>query len=134
MHKLFTDGGSRGNPGDAAYGLVLFDEKAELVQVDAGYLGITTNNVAEYKGLLNGLKLAEKLKIKSLEIFMDSELIVKQIKGEYKVRDENLKKIYEEVQKHLNLLEEYNINHVKRKFNSHADRMVNIVLDSRSDI
>lgn len=127
---LYTDAGSRGNPGPAAAAAILFNHKEILVDLNALYLGLVTNNVAEYEALLLGLKLAIKHHVQNLHIVMDSQLVVKQIKGEYKVKDFNLK------QKHisaLDLMKEFktvDIQHVYREKNVSADKLVNIILDA----
>ncbi len=100
-YKLFTDGGSRGNPGPAAIGIILFDEDNKLVWFDSKYIGNATNNIAEYKAILHGLNTYSKLVSETDEheliCHLDSELVVKQLNGEYKVKDANLKDIYTRV-------------------------------------
>lgn len=129
---LFTDGGSRGNPGPAGIGSILYDVDGKTLDVDARYEGEITNNQAEYKGLLLGLKLAKKHKITILNIYMDSELVVKQIKGEYKVKNIEMKGLKTEVDTALEYFTEYSIHHVKREKNKIADKLVNIILDSNA--
>ncbi len=129
MFYLFTDGGSRGNPGISAAGCFIFDDKLNLVSFDAKYLGIATNNYAEYNALKLGLKLAQKLKIKDLTCTLDSELVVKQLNGEYKVKDENIRKLYNEIQRESKSFSLLIFNHVLREENKNADKMVNIILD-----
>lgn len=130
MHKLYTDGGSRGNPGKAAYGFILLNEDNSALLVDAGYLGEETNNVAEYYGLINGLKSAKKNHIKSLQVFMDSELIVMQINGAYQVKQPRLKELFKEVKDLKESFDEIIFAHVRREKNKIADKLVNIVLDN----
>lgn len=131
MHKLYTDGGSRGNPGPAAAGFFIFNGKQGVI-VDYGgaYLGECTNNIAEYQALHLGLKYALKNMLWELSCFLDSELIVKQLNGEYKVRDNHLKKFYEDIQELIPKFESITFTHVKRDKNKLADKMVNIILDS----
>ncbi len=132
MHKLFTDGGARGNPGPAATGVFIFDEKDALITFEGEYLGKATNNEAEYKALILGLENANKFGIKEIDCYLDSELVVKQLNGEYKVKQEHLKILKEQVQDLVFLFEKIAIHHVPREENKHADKMVNIILDSIS--
>jgi ribonuclease HI len=128
--KLFTDGGSRGNPGPAAIGGVLYQADKEIANFSK-YLGQGTNNQAEYNALLTGLELAKKHKIINLQCFLDSELVVKQLNKEYRVKDADLAKLFVKV---WNLAQEFDsisFNHVRREFNKEADRLVNLALDSR---
>ncbi|MFP4546445.1 MAG: ribonuclease HI family protein, partial [Methanomassiliicoccales archaeon] len=95
--KLYTDGGARGNPGDAAYAFILYDGEGKKVDEGASYIGFATNNEAEYFGLLAGLKAARDAGASSVLVIMDSELTVKQMRGEYKVKARNLKPLAENV-------------------------------------
>jgi ribonuclease HI len=128
--RLNFDGGSRGNPGPAAYGFVLVDpdgnEAARVGQV----LGSTTNNVAEYTGLLRGLEHALELGVREIEIRGDSELIVKQVLGQYRVKNAQLKPIYDDVMRLLGTFASHSIRHVYRADNSIADSLVNQALDA----
>jgi ribonuclease HI len=130
MFTLFTDGGARGNPGNAACAAFLFDDKGALVAFDSQYLKQTTNNQAEYNGLLIGLKLALKHGVTQLQVKMDSELIIKQLLGEYKVKEEGMQKMFAKVQIELDKLDGHAFKHVPRAENKFADRLVNIVLDT----
>lgn len=130
MHKLFTDGGSRGNPGPAAIGAFIFDENDGLVTFLGEYLGEETNNFSEYTGLIRGLKLATKEGIDSIDCFLDSELVVKQLNGQYKVKNENIIPLFKQVEKLKAEFKNITFNHVRREKNKHADRMVNVVLDN----
>ena len=130
--SLYVDGGARGNPGPAGAGGVLFDSADKKIGEFKKYLGDElTNNQAEYQGLILGLKLAQKNKIKKLSIFMDSELIVKQIKGEYRVKNEGLKPLFEKAKKLLVKFSDYNINHIVRERNKLADALVNEAIDMK---
>lgn len=129
QYTLYTDGGSRGNPGSSACACFIFAND-KLYSFDSKYLGTSTNNNAEYEGLLLGVKLALKNGIENLQIFMDSELVVKQISGVYKISDENLKSKAMMIQKELKKFASYKINHVLRAENKFADKLVNIVLDA----
>lgn len=127
---LFTDGGARGNPGPAGMGALLFSDD-KLIDFDGAYHEHQTNNQAEYKALLIGLNMARKNKVRNLACFLDSELIVKQLNGEYKVRNESMISLYQEVQKLKENFESIEFVHVPRKQNKHADKLVNIILDSQ---
>ncbi len=137
--KVFTDGGSRGNPGPAAAGVFITLENEELFK-GGKYLGETTNNIAEYQALILAVNWVftnfAKHKVDAVVFTMDSELIVKQIKGEYKVKDEKLKQLYNLVIEKLNLLKDNQVNyqfkHVLRHENKVADKVVNEILDISS--
>jgi len=133
--KLFTDGGSRGNPGPAAYGFVLYSSSSQgaaiILEKCGNYLGSATNNQAEYEGLLAGLRYVNtNYPQLHLEIYMDSLLIVNQVKGLYRVKNPTLKPLYQQVAAQLNSLSSYTISHVTRDKNAAADAMVNEALDS----
>lgn len=130
---LYTDGGSRGNPGPAALGVVLKDTSGETVDEYGEYLGEMTNNQAEYRALLSGIRKALKLGAKRLKVYMDSELIVKQMTGAYRVKDKELAKIYLLIHNELIQLKKYEFHHVRREFNKEADAMVNEALDRHLD-
>lgn len=129
MMRLYSDGGSRGNPGEAAIGFVIYD-KNEVVYEKARPIGIATNNIAEYTALLEGLEALICLGVQDVEAFLDSELVVKQIKGEYKVKNQELKVIFDRIKDKINNFKSFSINHVKRAYNKEADRILNIALDT----
>ena len=126
---LYTDGGARGNPGPAGFGALLFDESDKLLAFDGGYAQHATNNYAEYSALLIGLKLAQKNNITDLTCYLDSELVVKQLKGEYKVKDSNIQTFHTKILKYLPEFTSCMFVHVPRSDNKHADRLVNLILD-----
>ncbi len=128
--QLYTDGGSRGNPGPAASGAVLFDEAGEVIDEAMLYLGTATNNVAEYTAIIIGLELAKAHKITELDARMDSELAVKQLKGEYKVKNAELAKLWIRVRELAMGFERVTFSHVRREKNKHADALVNKALDA----
>ena len=128
--RLFTDGGARGNPGPAAYGFVLESEDGDVLAAEGGAIGITTNNVAEYSGLLAGLRKAIEAGIHELEVVSDSELMVKQMRGEYRVRNAALIELNEEAEALARRLGTVEYRHVKRAHNELADKLVNEVLDA----
>lgn len=124
------DGGARGNPGPAAFGVVIRNARGEIVKEWGAYLGIQTNNVAEYSALLAALDYAVREKHKSLKVLSDSELMVRQMSGQYKVKNLTLKDFYDRAQAAARKLERFAIEHVLRERNRAADRLVNQVLDS----
>ena len=127
---LNTDGGARGNPGPSAIGCVIKNSSGEVVNQFKEYIGIATNNVAEYSALIKGLSIALELDISSLSCFLDSELVVKQVNGIYRVKDENLKLLHSEVAVLKSKFKQISFNHVRREANSLADKLVNEALDS----
>lgn len=129
--RLFTDGASRGNPGQAGAGAVLFSLDGHELATCSDYLGICTNNVAEYKALLLGLKKALDLGCVCLEINLDSELIVRQIQGRYKVKNEALKLLYTDVMAVLKHFTTWSVNHVPRSQNARADALANQGIDQK---
>lgn len=126
--RLFTDGGSRGNPGEAAVGYVIYDKDGEVLYRYAEPIGIRTNNYAEYMAMIEGLEKALTLGDRVF-LSMDSELIVKQIKREYKVKNADLKPLYDEAIRLISKFEHFEIRHVRRENNKEADRLVNLALD-----
>jgi ribonuclease HI len=124
-----VDGGARGNPGPAAIGVVVQDPGGEVLEEHAERIGATTNNVAEYRALLLGIERATALGASELELVGDSELVVRQVKGEYKVKDTTLRKLHAEVKRALRGFEGWSIRHVRREQNAEADRLVNAALD-----
>jgi ribonuclease HI len=132
--KANIDGGARGNPGPAAYGVVVRDAKGAVIAELSDYLGIQTNNFAEYSGLLAALDYAVREKRLSLKVLSDSELLVKQMKGQYRVKSPGLLELYERARALVRKLEHFSIEHVLRQYNREADALVNQVLDSRKGI
>ena len=129
---VYADGGSRGNPGPSGCGSVLKNgETQELICGLSKYLGIATNNVAEYSGLVLGLTEAKARGYKSVEVRMDSELVVKQMLGVYRVKNENLKPLFMEEQKLSRNFETFKIVHVRREYNKEADKLANEAMDKK---
>jgi ribonuclease HI len=128
--RLFTDGGARGNPGPAAYGFVLEAEDGTVLAAEGEAIGTATNNVAEYSGLIAGLRRAAELHVDELEVVSDSELMVKQMRGEYKVKNEALRGLSLEAAALARRLANVEYRHVKRAHNELADRLVNEALDA----
>jgi ribonuclease HI len=129
---LFADGGSRGNPGPAASAAVLLDPAGELLEEIGAYLGVATNNVAEWTALVIGLEAAAKRGIRRLAVRLDSELVVKQLRGEYRVKHAGLQPLHRRAQQLLRAFGEVDIRHVPRKQNALADRLVNRLLDQEA--
>ncbi len=124
-----VDGGARGNPGPAAIGVVVRDADGEVLEERGERIGRATNNVAEYRALLLGIERAAALGADELELVGDSELVVKQLKGEYKVKDATMRELNAEVKAALRDFESWSIRHVRRAENADADRLVNQALD-----
>lgn len=132
MIKVFCDGGSRGNPGHAAYGFVVVDN-GRIVKEGYGYIGIATNNVAEYTALIKALQWLTKNFAKAdLEIFMDSQLAVSQLSGLYKVKNATIRELLFKIRELESEFSKIVFRHIPREQNKHADRLVNIALDNRS--
>jgi ribonuclease HI len=131
MEKLVVnvDGGARGNPGPAAIGAVVQAPGGEVLEERGERIGAATNNVAEYRALLLGIERAAELGASELELVGDSELVVRQVKGEYKVKDAALRELHAEVQRALRRFDGWSIRHVRREQNAAADRLVNEALD-----
>jgi len=128
--RLFTDGGARGNPGPAAYGFVLETEEGTVLAAEGVAIGVATNNVAEYSGLVAGLEKALELHVPEVEVVSDSELMVKQMRGEYRVRNEALRGLFLSANALARRFDRVEYRHVKRAHNELADRLVNEALDA----
>ncbi len=127
--RVNVDGGARGNPGPAAIGVVVRDEGGTVLEEHGERIGRATNNVAEYRALLKGIELARAHGATELEMVGDSELIVRQVEGRYKVKDATMRELHAEVKRALEPLASWSIRHVRREANAEADRLVNQVLD-----
>ncbi len=125
-----VDGGARGNPGPAAIAAVVQGPEGAVLEECAEQIGRATNNVAEYKALLLGIERARALGARELELVGDSELIVRQVKGEYKVKDANMRELHTRAKAALRDFDRWSIRHVRREHNAEADRLVNRALDS----
>jgi len=132
--NIHTDGGARGNPGPAGAGVVIFDEKGRELFAGGFYLGETTNNAAEYQGLIRALEQAATLNGDELDIAMDSELIVRQINGQYRVKNANLKPLYERAKELMDSFKTIVVRHVYREQNARADMLVNKAIDKHGDV
>jgi len=131
--KIFTDGASRGNPGHSGIGIVILDKSGNLLEQFGEYIGHATNNIAEYKGLISALKRARKYLPCSVSLFLDSELVVKQLKREYRTKDETLKAYFEFVNQLLEEFEKYQIQYIPREKNKAADKLANQAIDKAAE-
>ncbi len=132
---LYTDGGSRNNPGQAAIGVVIKNDKQKIISKFGQYLGIQTNNYAEYTALIEGLKKALELNINNIQCFVDSALVFNQINGNWKIKHPELQKLAQKII--LNLkpkFKKFSLKHIPRNQNKEADKLVNEVLDNLSNI
>lgn len=130
--KIYADGGSRGNPGPAAAGYVITDAKNQILEEGGLYLGETTNNQAEYQALILSLKKAKKYKPQQIDFYMDSQLVVNQIQGRYKVKSLELKPLVDEAKSLIAGFKTVSFEHVLRELNALADKQVNIILDQQA--
>jgi ribonuclease HI len=129
---LHTDGASRGNPGEAGAGACIFDQGGNEVHGASRYLGRCTNNVAEYQALLLGLQAADSLKIEKLDVRLDSELIVRQLQGRYRVKDAKLQPLYKQVKTLTAKFGQCRFSHVPRSENARADELANQAIDQKA--
>jgi len=130
--RLFTDGGARGNPGPAAAAYVLEAENGAVLAAHAETIGVATNNVAEYRALVAGLARAAELGVDELEVVSDSELLVKQMRGEYRVKNEGLRPLFLEASALARRIPRVRYTAVRREHNELADRLVNEALDANA--
>lgn len=129
---LFADGGSRGNPGPAAFGAVLFDGDGTVLREISAYLGTATNNVAEWSGLIAGLEAALELGVDDIDVRLDSELVVRQLSGAYRVKQPHLQPLHAKAKSLLRRFPHSDVAHVRREQNKEADALVNQVLDAHA--
>ncbi|MCB0326322.1 MAG: ribonuclease HI family protein [Bdellovibrionales bacterium] len=135
VHKkasLYVDGASRGNPGPSSIGAYLCDDQGHEIKSVSQTIGQTTNNVAEYRALIEGCKLARSQEITELHIFSDSQLLVRQVLGQYKVKQPHLKLLWQEAKDILASFEVFSLDHVPREENQKADALANQALDMDS--
>jgi formyltetrahydrofolate-dependent phosphoribosylglycinamide formyltransferase len=131
---VYTDGGSRGNPGPAAASFILAEPDGNQIQSKALFLGQTTNNVAEYTAIIKALEAAKQMGVKRLTVFSDSELLVKQVNGQYKVKSEQIRPLFQQAVNLINEFEDCKVRHVTRNKNKQADELVNQALNLEHDI
>ena len=128
MYEIYCDGASRSNPGDASIGVSINKDKVEIDTIKKK-IGINTNNVAEYLGLIAALEYCVENKVNNVRIFLDSLLVVQQVNLEYKVKSKKLQTHYEKSLKLIEQIEDIEIHHIRREFNSRADQLANEALD-----
>lgn len=133
IYSLYTDGASRGNPGDSGAGIILKDSKGTTLKKIRKYLGRGTNNQAEYNALLLGLNLAKGAGAKKLNVYLDSELVVKQVRGEYRVKNSEIKPLHQNVMKMIQAFDKIDILHIPREINGEADLLANQAIDLKDD-
>ena len=132
MITAYFDGGARGNPGPAGYGVHIVDDQGQVLSEQHGSLGIATNNVAEYHGLIAALQWAVEHDVKSLTVRGDSQLIVEQMRGNYKVKHEGLKPLYLQARMLVMQIGDVRYEHVRRDQNKDADRLSNLGMDGNA--
>lgn len=126
----YVDGGSRGNPGVAGYGAHILDEEGNELATLSHTIGIQTNNQAEYSGLIAALDYAHINHFEKVKVFADSELMVRQINGRYKVKNQNLKRLFDQARLLIDCFKVFSIQHIPREHNREADRLANLAMDS----
>ena len=129
-YQIYSDGASRGNPGPAGIGAVILDEKGKAVHEISKYIGTTTNNVAEYEALLQALDYCVKKKLSPVEILADSQLLIRQLSGQYKVRHPNMIPLHQKAKEYLGHLTVVGFTHVPRELNQRADELANQGIDN----
>jgi len=127
--KIFIDGASRGNPGRSASAIIFCNADGEVIEQLGHYLGETTNNVAEYVALIKALERAQELGLDDIEVLSDSQLLTKQIKGEYTVHNERLKELFIKAQSLIKKIPSFSLRHIPREENFLADKLANAILD-----
>jgi len=128
---IYTDGGARGNPGPAGIGVVIYDENKEIIKKCSEYIGEQTNNQAEYQALILGLSEIKTLGVEIAECYLDSELVVKQMQGEYRVKNKNIRPLYVVAANLIKGFEQVTFIHVPREQNKEADKLVNVAIDGQ---
>lgn len=128
--KIWTDGGARINPGPAAIGVIIKEEKGKLIQKEGRFLGRTTNNQAEYQAVIEGLRMARHLGTDEIEVFLDSQLVVRQLQGEYRVKDKTLQALLLQAKNLVKTFKKVKFTHIGREENREADKLVREVLKS----
>ena len=130
---IYSDGGARGNPGPAGIGAVLKNKDGEVLAEISEYIGETTNNQAEYKAILAALEKAVKLGATELECFLDSELVVKQLNGEYRVKNKDLAPLFVKIYNLTHSFKKVKFKHIRRELNKEADKLANEAMDKDGD-
>lgn len=128
---IYTDGGARGNPGPAGIGAVIMDEKGDVVDEISRYIGETTNNQAEYRAVVAAIERAEELGVDEVNFYLDSELVVKQLNREYKVKNKDLAPLFVQIYNKVMSFKKVTFTHVRRENNKEADRLANLAMDAQ---
>ena len=128
---IFTDGVARGNPGEGGFGVIIKDTDGTIIEEVGGYIGVTTNNIAEYTALVTALKTAIKYSDGKIIVYSDSELMVRQLNGIYKVKNEGLLPLYKEAKKLISNFGDFIIEHIPREKNKEADALANRAVDRK---
>lgn len=131
---VYVDGGSRGNPGDSGFGVYACDSEDNPVAAFGRFLGTATNNEAEYSGLLAALEWARSEGVRELHVRADSQLMVRQMNGQYRVKSPNLKPLFEDARRRADAFARFEIEHVRREGNEQADRLANLAMDARGTV
>lgn len=126
---IYTDGGARGNPGPAGVACVIYDEKGKLIGQYSKFIGTTTNNQAEYQALIFGLEKAKEISAKKVKCFLDSELISKQLTGQYRIKDKDLKPLFAKILRLTNRFDSVTFRYIPREKNKLADKLVNLAIN-----
>lgn len=129
---IYSDGGARGNPGPAGIGAVIYDEEKNIVHEISEYLGETTNNQAEYRAVIAAIEKLKEFEVDELNFFLDSELVVKQLNGQYKVKNEGLAPLFVKIHNARQSFKKVTFSHVRREFNKEADALANKAMDRKS--
>lgn len=131
---IFTDGVARGNPGEGGFGVIIKDTNGTIIEEVGGYIGVTTNNIAEYTALLTALKTALKYSDGKIIVYSDSELMVRQLNGIYKVKNEGLLPLYQEAKKLTSNFSDFIIEHIPREKNKEADSLANKAVNTKATV
>ena len=127
--KIYTDGGARGNPGPAGVGVVVYDVDDNIIDTKSEYIGEATNNQAEYRAVVVAMELISKYEVDEINFFLDSELVVKQLNREYKVKNKGLAPLFVKIYNNTFKYKKVTFTHVRREFNKEADKLANIAMD-----
>eukprot|EP00918_Siedleckia_nematoides_P034128 GHVU01074244.1.p1 GENE.GHVU01074244.1~~GHVU01074244.1.p1 ORF type:complete len:144 (+),score=9.58 GHVU01074244.1:114-545(+) len=130
---IHFDGASRGNPGEAGYGIFIVNGRNQVLVSCGGYLGTATNNVAEYRGLIEALFQAQRIHAQSVDVYGDSELVVKQINGEYRVSSPDLMPLYNQAMNMFRSFQSFRLSHIRREQNTQADQLANTAIQLKRD-
>ena len=128
--KIYTDGGARGNPGPAGVGVVVYDVNDNIIDTKSEYIGEATNNQAEYRAVVVAFKLIDNYEVNEIDFFLDSELVVKQLNREYKVKNKGLAPLFVKVYNNILKYKKVTFTHIRREFNKEADKLANIAMDN----